>query len=130
MGTDISRRALPTAEEPDPERWWVPEEVGRRPQTDDLPCRAVPAPHKGHDCQGPGKDDVVQGTQKGRAFGRRRRAQPECISCYDWETLRLALVLEVVKRTVDSSFRIRKMDVRTLWRSRPPPKRKKSLLAA
>jgi hypothetical protein len=38
--------------------------------------------------------------------------------------------LEVVKRAVGISVRIRKMNIRTLWRSQTPPKRKKILLAA
>jgi hypothetical protein len=42
-GPASSVRALPTAEETDPGRWWVPKEVGRRPQTDDLPCRSCTA---------------------------------------------------------------------------------------
>jgi hypothetical protein len=39
--------------------------------------RATPAPRKGHSHQGPGKDNVVQETRKGRPFGKRRWAQPE-----------------------------------------------------
>jgi hypothetical protein len=39
-------------------------------------------------------------------------------------------VLEIVKWTVGSSVRIKKMSVRTLWRNRPPPRWKKRLLAA
>jgi hypothetical protein len=38
---------------------------------------------------------------------------------------RKALVLEIVKRRVEPSVRIRKMNVRTLWRGQSPPKRKK-----
>jgi hypothetical protein len=34
---------------------------------------------------------------------------------------RKALVLEIVKRRVEPSVRIRKMNVRTLWRGFPPP---------
>jgi hypothetical protein len=33
-----SRSAPPTTEEMEPGQWWVPE-VGRRPQTNDPPCR-------------------------------------------------------------------------------------------
>jgi hypothetical protein len=40
--------------------------------------RAIPAPHKGHGRQGPGKDNVAQGTPKGRMFGKRREARSEC----------------------------------------------------
>jgi hypothetical protein len=32
--------------------------------------------------------------------------------------------LEVAKQAVESSVRLRKMSVKTLWRSWPPPKRK------
>jgi hypothetical protein len=38
--------------------------------------------------------------------------------------------LEIVKRRVGSSVRIRKTSVKTLWRSRPMPKRKKGLHTA
>jgi hypothetical protein len=40
---------------------------------------------------------------------------------------RKALVLEIVKGSVEPSLRIRKRNVRTLWRGRPSPKRKKRL---
>jgi hypothetical protein len=39
--------------------------------------RAIPAWHKGHGHRGPGKDIVVQGTQKGRMFRKRCWAKPE-----------------------------------------------------
>jgi hypothetical protein len=107
--------------------------------------RAVPAPRKGHGHQGPGKDSVAKGTPKGGTFGKRRRARPECnngIRKRDLnqqlrlgskgninETFRQTLSLEIVKRTVESSVRIRKMSDWTLWRSWPSPKRKKRLLA-
>jgi hypothetical protein len=32
-----------TAEYTDPGHWWVPKEVGRRPQMDDPPCRSCTA---------------------------------------------------------------------------------------
>jgi hypothetical protein len=38
-----------------------------------LTLLAIPAPHKGHSHQGPGKDDAVRGTPKGRTFDKRRR---------------------------------------------------------
>jgi hypothetical protein len=38
--------------------------------------------------------------------------------------------LEVAKRAVESSVRLQKMSVKTLWRSRPVPKLKKSILTA
>jgi hypothetical protein len=40
------------------------------------------------------------------------------------------IVLEIVKRIAGSSSRLRKVRGWTLWRGRPPPKWKKSLLAA
>jgi hypothetical protein len=46
------------------------------------------------------------------------------------EALGQTIGLEVVKYAVGSSVRIRKTSVKTLWRSRPPPKRKNTLLAA
>jgi hypothetical protein len=38
---------------------------------------AAPAPRKGHCRQGPGRDNVVRGTPKGRNFEMRHRAQPK-----------------------------------------------------
>jgi hypothetical protein len=35
---------------------------------------------------------------------------------------RMALMLEIVKRRIEPSDRIRKMNVRTFWRGLPPPK--------
>jgi hypothetical protein len=88
--------------------------------------RAIPAPRKGHGRQPPGKDNVARGTSIGRTFGKRHRAQQEGgngIGDQDLkEQLRLeskrasgkifrkAVVLEILKRRVESSFRIR-----TLW---------------
>jgi hypothetical protein len=42
-----------------------------------MACIAIPAPRKGHGGQGPGKDNVVRGTRKGRKFVKRRRANPK-----------------------------------------------------
>jgi hypothetical protein len=53
----------------------VPEEVGHHPQVDDSPRSS--APRKGHSRHGAGKDDVVRGTPKGRAFEKRRLARPQ-----------------------------------------------------
>jgi hypothetical protein len=47
-----------------------------------------------------------------------------------YEALRKTLELEVVKLASETSVRIVKMSVKTLYRSWPPPKRKKRLLAA
>jgi hypothetical protein len=40
---------------------------------------------------------------------------------------RQTVELEIAKQTVGTSIRLRKMSVRTLWRGRTPPKRKKRL---
>jgi hypothetical protein len=45
-----------------------------------MTCRSGVEWRKGHDHQGPGKDNVVLGTRNGRAFGKRRRAKPEGIT--------------------------------------------------
>jgi hypothetical protein len=82
-------------------------------------------PHKEHRRQGPGKDNVVRGTQKRRTFGKIRRAKPECSSRIRdqdlKEQLRLrkerisdrtfgkTIGLEIVKRTVGSSVRLEKL---------------------
>jgi hypothetical protein len=41
------------------------------------------------------------------------------------ETFRETLGLEIAKRIARISIRLWKMSVRSLWRGRPPPKRKK-----
>jgi hypothetical protein len=85
-------------------------------------------------------------TQKGHTFGKKRRANPEGINGIRIQgikellglgskgninkTFRETLELENAKRIAGSSDRIRKMSVRTLWRGRPPPKRKKRPLTA
>jgi hypothetical protein len=121
----------------EPGRWWVPEEVGRRLQMDDPSCHSCTA------CKGQGKDRAVPRTQKRRTFGKRHRAKPEGINGIrdrdikehlrlgnertSSRIIRKALVLEIVKRGVEPSVRIEKMNVGTLWMGRPPPKRKKRL---
>jgi hypothetical protein len=40
--------------------------------------RAIHAPRRGHSREGPGKDDLLRGTQKGYIFEKRRRAGPKC----------------------------------------------------
>jgi hypothetical protein len=42
-------------------------------------------------------------------------------------TFRETLVLEIAHKIAGSSISIRKMSLRSLWRGRPPPKRKKKL---
>jgi hypothetical protein len=71
-----------------PEQGWVPEEVGGRPQRDDPPWRsgmvlrdAVMKDRRsntGNGKSGQGTILYEYGTRKGRTFGWRRRAQPEC----------------------------------------------------
>jgi hypothetical protein len=107
-----------------------------------LTCRAIPASHKGYSHQGPGKDDIVHGTPKGWTYEKRHQAWPKRNNgIMDWglrrelhlgskETFYEATGLEVVKRAVESSIWLRKMSVKTLWRSQPPPKYKKRLVAA
>jgi hypothetical protein len=108
--------------------------------------RAVPAPRKGHGGHRPGKDIVVQETPKGRTFRKRRRAQQKCTNgTRDRglrgqlrlgskralnKTVRQTLGLEVVKRIVGISIGLREVSDWTLWRGRPPPKRRKRLLEA
>jgi hypothetical protein len=104
------------------------------------------APCKGHGRQGAGKDDVVCGTPKERTFEPRREARHKsnygindrglrrelCLGSNETfhEVLGQIIELEVEKRAVESSVRLRKMSVKTLCRIRPPPKRKKRLLQA
>jgi hypothetical protein len=40
--------------------------------------RAIPAPSKGHGCQGPDRDSVAAGGPKRGTLGKRHRVQPEC----------------------------------------------------
>jgi hypothetical protein len=116
-----------------------------------MTCRAGVAWPKGRGHKGPmvkqrqrktqTGDNVVQGALKGQTFGKRRRAQPECnngtknkglreLLCLGSkgnvnETFKETLGLEIAKRIAGSPIRIRKMSAWTLWRSRPPLKRKK-----
>jgi hypothetical protein len=94
----------------------------------------------------PTKDNVVRGTPKGRTFEKRRRRQHKFNNgIIDRglkqqlrlggkgsvnETLRQTIVLKVIKLAAGSCIRIPKMSVKTLCRSRPPPKRKKRLPTA
>jgi hypothetical protein len=86
---------------------------------------AIPAQCKGHCCQGQGKDKVVPRTQKGQTFGKSRRAKLEGINGIRDRDLKKQLHLrkerassrtsgktirlEIMKRTVRSSFRLGKM---------------------
>jgi hypothetical protein len=103
-----------------------------------MTCQAGIARCKGHGHQGPSKDNIAQGTQKGQTFRKGYQPKLECntrIRNGDLkEHLRLgsertiggiyrkAIVLEMVKRRVEPSVRIKKMSNWTLWRGRPPPK--------
>jgi hypothetical protein len=89
---------------------------------------------------------VARGTSKGRTSRKRCRAQPECNSGIRNRDLKERLLLgsrrtlnktfrqtaglEIVKRTIGSSVRIRKTSIKTLWSSRPLPKRKKRVQTA
>jgi hypothetical protein len=99
---------------------------------------------KEHRCKGQNKDDVVPRTSKGRTLGRRHQPKPErknsirnrglrqqLRSKREFnKTLRKTLGLDFVKETAGMSSRLRKVKNWILWRGRPPPKRKKILLAA
>jgi hypothetical protein len=90
--------------------------------------------------------DDVRGTPKGQPFEKGRQTQPKCnngIRDRDLkqqltlgskgdinEIFRQILRLEIAKKIARFSARIRKMSVKTLWRSRPPSKRKKRLQTA
>jgi hypothetical protein len=76
----------------------------------------IPAPCKGHGCQGPGKDDDVHETPKGRTLEIRHQAWPKRNNGIKdqglgWETFYEALgqiiKLEVLKQRVTSSIRVR-----------------------
>jgi hypothetical protein len=74
-------------------------------------CRKKPESSNGIRNQGPGQQLRLRKERiSGRIFGN-------------------TIGLEIMKRTVWSPVRIRKMSVRTLWRGRPPLKRKKRLHA-
>jgi hypothetical protein len=95
-----------------------------------MTCHAICAWHKGHCCQGQGKDKAVSRTQKGWTFKKRHQAKLEGINGTQVQDLKKQLrlrkertsgmifrkttELEIMKRTVRSSVRIRKMNVRTL----------------
>jgi 5-methylcytosine-specific restriction endonuclease McrA len=89
------------------------------------------------------KDNVVQRNLRGQTFGNRRRALPNCnnditdrglrrelrLGSRDvfYEALGQTLELEIVKRAVGISMRSRKVSDWTLWRGRPPPKRRRDI---
>jgi hypothetical protein len=53
MGLASSHRALPEAEESDPGLEQIPEEAGRRPQTEEPPCRSCNVQGTYSDSAGP-----------------------------------------------------------------------------
>jgi hypothetical protein len=61
-----------------------------------------------------------------RGQSRRQQLQLESTGNVN-ETFREILGLEIAYKIAGSSVRIRKMSARSLWRGRPPPKRKKKL---
>jgi hypothetical protein len=78
---------------------------------------AIPAPRKGHDRQGPGRDNVARGVPKGRTLKRRQRMCQECsngISNHDLKgqlclgskmAFKKTFRLEVAKWAVEFSIR-------------------------
>jgi hypothetical protein len=104
---------------------------------------AIPAQRKGHCREGHVKEKAVPGNQKGWTFRTRRWAKPEGVNGIRNqdsrqqlglentenvnETFKETLGLEITKRIAESSIRIRKMSVRTLWKDEPHPKCKKKL---
>jgi hypothetical protein len=103
-----------------------------------MTSRAISARRKGQ-----GKEKAVPRTQKGQTFGKRCRPKPEGINGIRDRDLKKELRLrkegtsgrvfgktiglEIAKRIAASSVKIRKMNLRTLWRGRSHPKRKKRL---
>jgi hypothetical protein len=102
---------------------------------------AIPELRKRHCYHGQSKDKAVPRTQKGRTFEKRRWAKPEGINgirdrdlkeqlCLRKERtsdriLGKTIGLEIVKRTVGSSIRIRKTSVNILCKGQPRLKWKK-----
>jgi hypothetical protein len=89
------------------------------------------------------KDNIIRRAPNGRRFEKRRRVQTKCKNDIRNRSLkqqqrlenkkrhnnrnvnkalRRTIGLEVVRLSVGSSSRIRKLSVKTLWRSRTPPK--------
>jgi hypothetical protein len=107
---------------------------------------AVPASCKVHGRHRPGKNGVVRETPKGQTFEKRRRKRPKCNTVIRdrdlrwelplrsketfYETLGQIIGLEVVKRTVEFSVGLWKMNVKTLWMSRPHPNGRRHSSAA
>jgi hypothetical protein len=43
-----------------------------------MTCCVIPVPRKGHDCQGPGKENFARGAPKGQMLKRRQQTHLEC----------------------------------------------------
>jgi hypothetical protein len=102
---------------------------------------AIPAQCKGHCRQGTGRGNVARGAPKGWTLERRRWTHLECNKGIKDRGARRQLrlrkervsnrifrktgELEIKKRTVMSSTGLQEVCYWTLWRGRPPPKRKK-----
>jgi hypothetical protein len=88
------------------------------------------------------RDKDGGGSSKRRTFGRRHQPKPKRINGIRnrglrqqlrskrefTKTLRKILALEFRKRSVRSTVELRKIKNWMLWRSRPPPKKKETLL--
>jgi hypothetical protein len=105
--------------------------------------RAITAQRKGHGRRGPGEDNIASGVPKERKLERRKRTLQESsngIRDRDLKeqlrlgskrtfnkTVRKTFGLEVTKPAVQFPIGLQKMSDWTLWRGRPPQKRKKRL---
>jgi hypothetical protein len=104
-----------------------------------LTRRAIPAPRKGRH-QGPVRNNVARGAHNGRTLEIRRWKGPECNNEIKDrgarrqirlgsegalnKTVRQTLGQEVAKRAVEFFIGLLEVSDWTLWRGRPPPKRK------
>jgi hypothetical protein len=98
--------------------------------------RDIPTRRKGHCCQGQGKDKAVPRTQIGWTFEKRRQTKPEGISETSERDLKKQLPLrkertsgrifrqttelEIAKKTVGTSIRLRKMNDTNLFTNSNP----------
>jgi hypothetical protein len=75
-GLTRSHRVLLMAEETDAGHWWPWKTLAAACKG--MSRRAIPALHKGHGHQGPGRDSVTRGISKGQTFRKRHQARSEC----------------------------------------------------
>jgi hypothetical protein len=92
------------------------------------------------------RNNFARGAQRGQTFGEGRRMDPESSTGVKDSSIRRRLHLkiertadgrifgktyrlEIAKRVAGSSVGLQKIRNWTSWRGRPPPKRKKNLLA-